>query len=138
MAVIDLTLKPFIEYEVILGEGTDDYAQHTAACRFVPSGGTETRWKGGTPEAKVAHRSESDWTCEMRVGQDFSSTGLAKYLLDNETTTVACAFTPIAAGPTFYVDLILAAPEIGGDIDTFGEATVTHTCVAKPTTTAPA
>jgi len=133
MAEITLALAAFTEFEIILGVGTDDYARHVASCRFVPSGGTETRWKGGTPTAKVGHRSLSDWTCEMRVAQDYTSTGLARYLFTNEGTTVAASFKPVAGGPTFETDLVLAAPEIGGEIDAYGEATVTHTCTAKPT-----
>jgi len=133
MTVIALALEAFTEFEVILGAGTDDYAKHIASCRFIPSGGTETRWKGGTPTAKVAYRSESDWTCEMRVAQDYSATGLARYLLTNEGTEVDCEFTPVAGGPTFEATLVLAAAEIGGNIDGYGEATVTHTIVGKPT-----
>lgn len=133
MAVIANNLKPFVEFEVILGAGTDDYAEHVASCALTPTGGTETRWKGGTPTAKYAHRSESDWTCDMRVAQDYGTTSLHSYLLANEGQTVACKFTPVAGGPTFECDLVLAAPAIGGDIDAFGEATVTHTVVGKPT-----
>lgn len=133
MAVIAAALQPFTEFEVILGAGTDDYAKHIASCRLVPNGGSEQRWKGGTPSAKFAHRTLSDWTCEMRVAQDFTATGLARYLLTNEGETVAASFTPTAGGPTFEVDLVLSAPEIGGAIDSYGEATVTHTCVDKPT-----
>ncbi len=136
MAVKALNLEAFTEYVVILGGGTDDYARHTAACMFVPSGGTETRWKGGTPDARVQHRTLSDWTCQMRLAQDFGTDGLAKYLLDNEGEEVEAEFTPVAGGPTFYATLTLAAPQIGGDIDTYGESTVTHTS-SKPTTVAP-
>lgn len=133
MAVIAVALEAMTEFEIILGAGTDDYAKHVASCRFVPNGGTEVRWKGGTPTAKFAHRTLSDWTCEMRVAQDYTATGLARYLLNNEGETVACTFTPTAGGPTFEVDLVLSAAEIGGEIDAYGEATVTHTCGAKPT-----
>lgn len=136
MATKPLTLEAFTEFTVILGAGTDDYAEHTASCAFIPTGGTEVRWKGGTPGATVEHRTKSDWTCQMRVAQDFSTNGLAKYLLDNEGAKVPCGFTPISGGPTFYATLILSAPQIGGDIDTYGEATVTHTST-KPTTAAP-
>lgn len=137
MALTDLNLLPFLEYEIIFGGTADDHARHVASCRFVPNGGSELRWKGGTPTAKVVHRTLSDWTCEMRVAQDFSATGLAKYLLDNEGETVAAAFTLVAGGPTWYADLVLAAPEIGGAVDSYGEATITHSVVEKPTTTAP-
>jgi hypothetical protein len=135
MPQIAMTLQAMTEFEVILGAGTDDYARHIASCRFVPDGGTESRWKGGTPSAKVAHRSLSDWTCEMRVSQDFSATGLARYLLTNEGNSVLCKFKPIAGGPTFTATLVLSCPEIGGTIDAFAEATVTHTVVGKPTVT---
>lgn len=137
MALTTLNLEAFVEYEITFGGTTDDHARHVASCAFVPSGGTETRWKGGTPDAKVAHRTLSDWTCQMRVAQDFSATGLAKYLFDNEGETVAVAFTPVAGGPSWYADLVIAAPQIGGDIDTYGEATITHTVVGKPSTTPP-
>lgn len=136
MAVKALDLEAFTEFEVILGSGTDDYAKHVASCAFIPSGGTEVRWKGGTPDARVQHRTLSDWTCQMRVAQDFTTDGLALYLLNNEGAKVACEFTPTAGGPTFYATLTLAAPQIGGDIDTYGEATVTHTST-KPTTVDP-
>jgi hypothetical protein len=137
MALTALNLEAFVEYEIIFGGGTDDVARHVASCAFIPSGGTETRWKGGTPDAKRAHRTLSDWTCQMRVAQDFTATGLAKYLFDNEGETIPVAFQPVTGGPTWYADLVIAAPQIGGDIDTYGEATLTHTCVEKPTTVAP-
>lgn len=136
MALKELTLEAFTEYTVIVGAGTDDYAEHTASCAFVPNGGTEVRWKGGTPTARRQHRTLSDWTCQMKIAQDFTTNGLAKFYLDNEGETVPHAFTPVGGGPTFYADLVVAAPQIGGDIDTYGEATITHTST-KPTTTAP-
>lgn len=137
MALTALTLEAFVEYEITFGGTTDDHARHVASCAFVPSGGSELRWKGGTPDAKVAYRTLSDWTCQMRVAQDYSATGLAKYLLDNEGEEVQAEFTLISSGPTWYVTLVLAAPQIGGDVDTYGEATVTHTVVGKPTTVDP-
>lgn len=130
-------MKPFVEFALVLGAGTDDYAEHVASCSLNPSGGSEARWKGGTPDAKFAHRTKSDWTCAMRVAQDDTAGSLHSYLLANEGETVPAAFTPISGGTTYYCDLVLAAPAIGGDIDTFGEATVTHTIVGKPSTTPP-
>jgi hypothetical protein len=135
MTQVALALTAMTEFEVILGAGTSNYARHIASCRFVPDGGTESRWKGGTPSAKVAHRSLSDWTFEMRVAQDFSATCLARFLLTNEGTSILCKFKPIAGGPTFEATLVLSCPEIGGTIDAFAEATVTHTVVGKPTVT---
>ena len=136
MTLKALDLEAFTTFEVILGAGTDDYARHTASCAFVPSGGSESRWKGGTPDAILQHRTLSDWTCQMNLAQDFTTDGLALYLLTNEGAEVACKFTPIAGGPSFYATLTLAAPQIGGEIDTYGATSVTHTST-KPSTVAP-
>lgn len=137
MPQIELNLEAFSEYSVVVGAGTDDYAQHVASCAFVPDGGTIVRWKGGTPTARKSHIVNANWTAVMRVGQDFTATGLARFYHDHEGELVPHAFTHVATGQTVYASVHVAAGQIGGDIDTFGEATITHAVEGKPSFTAP-
>lgn len=131
MATIDVTASRFKEFEVLMP--TDDFAPAIASCAIVPAQDTST-WKGGTPDAVFTDVSSPTWTCAMRIAQDsLNADSLFLYLLEHAGETIeGVRFTPIAGGRTWELDLTLAAPQIGGDIDAWAEATMTHAVQGRP------
>jgi len=81
------------------------------------------------------------WLCDMTLAQDWANAAsLVNYLLTNYGTQKTCVFKPNNSGgagaiPTFTATLILAAPEIGGDIDAWATTTVQHAVVGVPVKT---
>jgi hypothetical protein len=112
--------------------GTDDYKAHVSTVRFEPETST-IRWRGLSPTARFSAQTAADWTCVLNVAQDWTTTNsLARYLLENEGEEVDVVFRPQAGGPSFAATLLLAAPAIGGDVDTVPASSVTCGVIGKP------
>lgn len=130
MAEIAVTARVFKEF--IVEFGADDHGAATASCKFTPNQSVQT-WKGGKPSAVFTDMGAPTWTCEMKLAQDWTgATSLVKFLLSNAGTEQAFEFTPVDGGPSFTATLVIAAPQIGGDIDAWGETTVTHGVQGAP------
>lgn len=134
MASVGVKPSIFKNYKIKIG--ADNYEAAVSSFKFTPSGGIQT-WKGGTPAAVFTDVVNPTWTCDLKVAQDWETTGsLAQYLLANQGKTVAVEFFPLATGPKFAASITLTAPEIGGDIDAWGESTVQCAVQGQPSFTA--
>lgn len=137
IAVSAFTLK---DVNMIIGTdeatlGTNDYKQHVSRVRFDPTTSSST-WKPLSPNYSLTSQGLATWTCSLAVAQDWGATSLASYLLANEGKKVKCSFQPTAgAGAVFTAILVLAAPAIGGDVDTTALSEVVCGVVGKPVKT---
>jgi hypothetical protein len=144
MAQISVTPRVFKNFVVRIADdpdtatatAADDYAPAVASCKFVPSSSSST-WKGGTEDSVFSDVTKATWTLQMRVGQDFeNATSLLHFLFAHEGDTLALDFIPVDGGDTISAKVIIAAPELGGDIDSWGETSITHGVNGRPTLTA--
>lgn len=130
------TLKDVdLEFDVsVLQDGStlNNYKAHVSTVRFVPSSGSTT-WKGLAPSASFTFGQKATWTCETEFAQDWETVdSLAQFLFDHEGEDIPCTFRPKAGGVGFSAVLTLAAPPIGGAIDTPATGSVTHGVKGKP------
>ena len=133
MSTVAVAPSTFKKFQVQIA--TDDYAPAVASCKFTPNQTTST-WKGGTPDAVFTDVSTPTWTCAMKIAQDWKTPGsLSAYFLAHAGEEVAATFVPVEGGMSVAATLVLAPPEVGGDIDAWGETTVTHACKGAPTFT---
>lgn len=94
----------------------DTYNAHIQDYNFTPAATTSEV----TDISGVVHKfaGESGWTCNLNVFQDFSTTGLARKMLDDEGETVTLKITD---GPTTWTaDVTFVAPTIGGPTKSVG------------------
>jgi len=84
--------------------------------------------------------SPESYALVMRAGQDYTATGLARFMWDNNglvADVVVNAFgqtaVPGAATPAVKGQVVLNAVQYGGEVGTFAEFEVTLPFVAKPT-----
>lgn len=134
MAAIGVT--PRVMKNISVQIGADNFEAAISQLVFKPSSSIQT-WKGGTPANVYSDVTNPTWTADMTLAQDWSLAGsLANYLLANVGKTVACTFKPSVptSGLTGVVtaNLILAAPEIGGSIDSWLATTITHAVSGAP------
>lgn len=117
--------------------GTDNFERAVNSVRFTPTAGTAT-WKGGTPADVYTGVGASTWTATLNIGQDLkTTTSLVNYLMANEGKTVQLVYvmdTTATAGskPTVTAQVILSCPELGGDMETWLESSLTFGVVGKP------
>jgi hypothetical protein len=116
--------------------GSDNYEAAISTLKFTPATTIQT-WKGGTPAAVYTDVTTPTWTCAMTLAQDYAAaTSLANYLLENVGESVTCIFKPSVPGTgtqaIVTATLILAAPEIGGDIDAWMSTAITHAVSGAP------
>jgi hypothetical protein len=132
--VASIGVQPIVFKNMSVLIGTDNFEKAIKTLKFTPSTSIQT-WKGGTPASVFTDVTSPTWVCDMGLAQDWSTTGaLAQYLLTNQGTTKACTFRPYGGttGPNISATLILAPPEIGGDIDAWLETTVQHAVSGTP------
>ena len=118
-------VNPFVIKDVDFTVAADDFSAHVNSVRLIPTTQTRT-WKGFSPEASFSEQTAPEWSCTVKLAQDWdNANSLANYLLDNAGEEVAVTFKPRRSGTSaFTVTLILTPPEVGGDIDSWAEATV--------------
>jgi len=106
--------------------GSDSYTQHIASYEFTPNTPTTTFTDiSGTVHKFAAD--EADWTLNLSLGQDFSATGLAKYMLDHAGDDVEVT---IVDGPaTWTATVTCLPPNIGG-----AGASINQSRLALPST----
>ena len=93
-----------------------------------------------TLDGNVASNAEAEtYSLVMRAGQDYSATGLARYLWDNAGATadvVLNAFgataAPTDATPEVRGQVTLIPVQYGGEVSTFAEFEVTLPFLSKP------
>jgi hypothetical protein len=97
--------------------GTDTYTEHVSQYEFVPNTPSISYTDVGGVVHKLA-ADESDWALNLTLLQDFSATGLAKYMLDHAGDEVE---VEIVDGPaTWTADVTCVPPRIGGAPKTVG------------------
>jgi hypothetical protein len=84
--------------------------------------------------------SPESYALVMRAGQDYTATGLARFLWDNNgligdivLNAFAQTAVPGAATPAVKGQVVLVPVQYGGEVGTFAEFEVTLPFVAKPT-----
>jgi len=129
--IIDVAPRVFKDYLITISD--DDYAAAVSSFKLTPTT-TIKNWKGGKPTAVASDVSSPIWAGAIKLAQDWETEeGLTLYLFNHHGETVDAVFSPLGqAGPSFAVTLVLAAPEIGGDIDEWGETTVNVGVVGAP------
>lgn len=132
MAVQPATARVLKNHSITIA-GTD-YGPAVSTFRFVKSTSVQTI-KGGTPTSVFTDMGAPTYTAEMTIFQDWETSGaLVAYLLAHAGETVAVTYKPNAAGgPSFTAQIVLDAPDIGGDIDAWLQTSLTHGVVGRPT-----
>lgn len=133
MALIDF--DPQVLTEITCTIGGQDFSQAVSSCKFSPNQ-TAQSFKGGV--RTVSKMGRANYSCAMTVGQDWDTVAsLVNYL-----TLHAGEEQPITyqlnGGATLTADIVLAAPEYGGDVDALLSSTITHGVNGVPTITPPA
>jgi hypothetical protein len=108
------------------------FSQHVSNVVCTPTSST-TVWKGMTPAAVFQFAGRSTWAVAMTFAQDWSTTGLSRFLFDNEGDTVTLTFAPVTGGAGFAVSVIVVPGAYGGAVDAVGEATTTLPVKGRPT-----
>jgi hypothetical protein len=96
--------------------GTSSYTEHIQDFTYAPTPVTVEVTDVGGEVHKLA--GESGWNLTLNVFQDFTTTGLARKMLDDEGDKVSIV---IVDGPvTWTSDVSLVAPTIGGATKSVG------------------
>lgn len=117
-----------------------DYAGELSSVRIVPSS-SQVNWHGLTPDSAYSESAAPTFAVTVTYAQDWDlATSWANFLYDSNGATVAVTFKPKASTSTVWTVNVSVIPgDIGGDVGTFAEATVTLGCdmPVKSTTPAP-
>ena len=118
MAIIAANLR---NITATITVGTDECTAHIQDFQFVP---TPVLSEVTDVSGKVTKFSgEAGWDLTLNVFQDFTTTGFARKLFDDEGESVTIA---IEDGPTTYTSTVtLVAPAIGGPTKQVGVSAVT-------------
>jgi hypothetical protein len=137
MATVIFLKKAHFSLKIGAGTATDFQGDAADVHVEVEAGDTVTY---PTLDGNVASNTEAEtYSLVMRAGQDYSSTGLARFLWDNAgqvadvelnaygDTAVAGAETPSVTGQVTLIPVTY-----GGEVSTFAEFEVTLPFLAKP------
>lgn len=135
MAVIALT-TPYSLKNATLSIAADDYTAAVSQVEFTPATSTST-WRSIGGDVRKA-QAIAEWSCTVGLAQDLASTGLLRYLLDNDGQEKVAVFTPVTAGPTITATLVITPAAIGGTAGPdLATSSATLAVVGKPTFTDP-
>lgn len=93
------------------------------------------------PSGSFSSVGKTTYALHLVAAQDWSTTGLARFLWDNDGAMAefqyqphgAAVIPPTPAQPGMSGNVRLIAPTMGGEADTYAELEVTLPCSAKPT-----
>jgi len=116
-----------------------EYNDQVASAEIEVSPGDEVTYP--TLDGNVASNvGPPTYALVLRAGQDWDTTGLARYLWDNEGDLLDFSYqahgaaTPAAAGTPIVTGQCRAVPgNYGGEVGTFAEIEVSLPCATKPT-----
>ena len=108
------------------------FTQHVSNVLATPTT-TSSTWKGMSKAAIFRFISAAVWDLQMGFAQDWSTTGLSRFLYDNEGKECVFSFAPVAGGAGFSVTVTITPGAYGGAVDATGEATVTMPVKGRPT-----
>lgn len=111
---------------------------HLAEVLVTP--GDDVTYKTLCPTGSYANRGKSTYSLHIVAAQDWSSTGLARFLWDNDGLTAevqyqahgAAVIPPTAAAPGMVGIVTLTGPTYGGEADTYAELEVELPYTTKP------
>jgi hypothetical protein len=104
------------------------------------SAGSEVTYQTLCADGSFSEIGQSSYALHIVAAQDWSATGLARFLWDNEGEL--CTFEyqahgatvpPADATPGMTGTIRLIAPNYGGEAENYAELDVTMPCTAKPT-----
>lgn len=108
------------------------FTQHVSNVVCAPTTATST-WKGMSQAAVFQFISRAVWGLTMGLAQDWSSTGLSRFLFENEGKDAVFTFAPVAGGQGFSVTATITPGAFGGAVDSVGEASVVLPVKGRPT-----
>jgi hypothetical protein len=112
--------------------GTNDFEEEVSGFKLTPSYATAT-FKGLKRGSSHTRSGLATWVLTINFGQDHeSATSLSTYLLEHEGEKLPYSVEPLDGGTAFSGELIAQAGEIGGDVDQFGQASVTLPVLGTP------
>jgi len=116
-----------------------DYAGELSSVRIVPNS-SQVNWHGLTPDSAFSESSAPTYVVTVGYAQDWElATSWANFLYDSEGDSAAVTFKPKGAGSVSWsVNVSVIPGEIGGDVGTFAESTVSLGCDKPVKTVAPA
>jgi hypothetical protein len=127
----EIAVKPRVFNKYKLKIGADNYEAHVSSVAFTPSA-TVQNWTGAAGNSH-SDTSIATWVCGLTFAQDWETpNSLSLYLLNNEGEHVEVEFSPLETGPNIAATIILTPGAIGGDIGTYGTATVSLGVDGKP------
>lgn len=130
-----MPFNPTYMTESVVTLGESDYAAEVSGFTINPTYQVGT-WKGLKAGAVFTRSGKATWSLTINFGQDHeSATSLSTYLFENEGEETTYSVEPIDGGTAYSGDLIVQAGPIGGEVDQFGNATVTLPVLGKPTRT---
>lgn len=129
----EIGINPLVLKDVLFRVADDEYQAHCSAVVFTPSSSIST-WKGLTPSSVHSAGSAATWTCDLTYAQDWDTEGsLSRYLYEHEGEEVNVEFQPRRGiGPSFTATIIIQPGAIGGQVDTFGETSVSCGSKGRP------
>jgi hypothetical protein len=111
---------------------------HTA--EIVTTPGSDVTYATLCPDGSFSEVGRSTYALHIVAAQDWSATGLARFLWDNEGAQAEFQYQPhgVAIAPSddtpgMTGTVRLVAPNMGGEAENYAELDVTLPCTAKPT-----
>jgi hypothetical protein len=130
-----MPFDPTYMTESVLEIGTTDYAAEVSGFQLVPTY-TTASWKGLKPGSVFTRSGKATWVLTINFGQDHElATSLSTFLHENEGLQFPYSVAPLDGCTAFSGELIAQAGPIGGEVDQFGNSTVSLPVQGKPTRT---
>jgi hypothetical protein len=111
---------------------------HTA--EIVSNAGDTVEYVTLCPDGSYSSPGRTTYALHIVAAQDWSSTGLARFLWENEGALATFTYQPHGAdidpsdtAPGMSGEVRLIAPNMGGEADTYAELDVEMPCSSKPT-----
>jgi hypothetical protein len=130
-----MPFDPTYMTESMLEIGTIDYAAEVSGFQLVPSYASST-FKGLKRGSVFTRSGLATWVLTINFGQDHElATSLSTFLHENEGLQFPYNVAPLDGGTAFDGQLIAQAGPIGGEVDQFGNSTVSCPVQGKPNRT---
>lgn len=110
---------------------SEAFSEHVSSVICTPTSATST-WKGMKPAAVFQFVGSSVWGLALAFAQDWSETGLSRFLFDHEGEDAVFTFAPETGGAGFAVVATIVPGAYGGAVDATGEATSTMPVKGRP------
>jgi len=110
----------------------EGFSEHVSSVIATPTSSTST-WKGMKPSAVFQFVGSSVWGLALAFAQDWSATGLSRFLFEHEGEDAVFTFAPETGGQGFSVVATIVPGAYGGAVDATGEATSAMPVKGRPT-----